>query len=58
MFVAATFVMMPSPDLDPFGPEAYHLFEVTPAEERKSVVAGYPLSDVIFRPAVQRAGSA
>ena len=44
--------------LDPFGPEAYHLFEVMPAEERKSVVAGYPLSDVIFRPAVQRAGSA
>lgn len=43
--------------LDPFGPEAYHLFEVTQSEERKPRVAGYPLSDVVFRPTLQRAES-
>jgi len=42
--------------LDPFGPEAYHLFEVTQAEARKPVPDGFALGGAVFRPAFRQVG--
>ena len=44
--------------LDPFGPEAYHLFEVIQAEEHKPLPTRHPLGEAVFRPAFEQAGSA
>ncbi len=44
--------------LDPFGPEAYHIFEVAEAPAGKLSAQNQQVSPMLFRPAFQQAGSA
>lgn len=44
--------------LDPFGPEAYHVFEVAEAPAGKVVAPHQQASPILFRPALQQAGTA
>lgn len=44
--------------LDPFGPEAYHVFEVAEAPEYKAVGTLQQASPTLFRPASQQVGTA
>lgn len=44
--------------LDPFGPEAYHIFEVAEAPAGKLPAQNQQVSPMLFRPAFQQAGSA
>lgn len=44
--------------LDPFGPEAYHVFEVAGERLDKAPESPHELSPVLFRPVSQRVGSA
>ncbi|EON92903.1 hypothetical protein MARLIPOL_09119 [Marinobacter lipolyticus SM19] len=45
--------------LDPFGPEAYHVFEVTEARPvQATITKPHQVSSVLFRPVSQQVGSA
>lgn len=44
--------------LDPFGPEAYHVFEVAEATTDTALATNQQVSPVLFRPTYQQAGSA
>ncbi|MEQ9546685.1 MAG: hypothetical protein RIK85_11835 [Marinobacter sp.] len=44
--------------LDPFGPEAYHVFEVAGERMEKAPASPHHLSPVMFRPVSQQVGSA
>lgn len=44
--------------LDPFGPEAYHVFEVAEAPAYKAVEPQQQVSPMLFRPTSQQVGTA
>ena len=44
--------------LDPFGPEAYHVFEVAEAPANKPVEPQQQVDPVLFRPTAQQVGTA
>lgn len=44
--------------LDPFGPEAYHVFEVANIPAGKETAPNRPVNPTLFRPTLQQIGSA
>ncbi|PXX92692.1 hypothetical protein DIT71_05810 [Marinobacter vulgaris] len=44
--------------LDPFGPEAYHVFEVAEAPVSKPVASNQQANPILFRPTSQQVGTA